>query len=67
MRKKTRSEKAMEKKVEQAYYATCSGIQIDIMDISKVFAHGLKVLSEGADDAKLATEIRAFVETIRKN
>ena len=57
----------MDKKVEQAYYKTCSGIQINILDISKVFAHGRKLIADGADDDALESGVRAFVETIRKN
>jgi hypothetical protein len=62
-REKIKFNKAV-KLIESTYYKTCSGIQIDIMDISKVFAEGHKALAEGRD---LATAIRTFVETIRKN
>ncbi len=56
--------KKLDKEIEQVYYANCSGIQIDIMDISKVFAEGRKARAEGRD---MKEAIVAFVETIRKN
>lgn len=69
MKKLTRSEtiakNKADKRINAAYISTCSGIQVNIMDISKVFAHGNKLIAEGADDAALAKGVRAFVETIR--
>jgi hypothetical protein len=62
-----RQQKALDKRVEAAYYATCSGIQIDIMDISKVFKAGREALDGGADEDGLKKAVRDFVETIRKN
>jgi len=62
-----RQQNALDKKIEQAYYATCRGVQIDIMDIGKVFDAGYKALAEGADDETLKAKIVAFVETIRRN
>jgi hypothetical protein len=58
---------AIDNKIEQVYYASCRGVQIDIMDIEKVFAVGYKALAEGADDETLKAKIVAFVETIRFN
>jgi hypothetical protein len=58
---------AARKRVEEAYYRSCSGVQIDIMDISKVFAVGEKAVAEGADDTALEAAIVDFVQTIRKN
>jgi len=64
MRKPTA--KQIDKRIEAAYYATCSGVQINIMDIGKVFAEGRRALAEGADEDGLRARIKAFVETIRK-
>lgn len=62
-----KQQKQIDRRVEQAYYATCSGVQIDIMDIGKVFDVGREALGAGADEAKLHEVIVAFVDTIRKN
>jgi len=66
-RRSKRIENAIDKRVERAYYATCSGIAIDVMDIGKVFAFGRTKVLAGEDDAALGASIRAYVETIRKN
>jgi hypothetical protein len=58
---------ALDKKIEQIYYASCRGVQINIMDIEKVFDVGYKALAEGANDETLKAKIVAFVETIRFN
>jgi hypothetical protein len=59
--------KKIDKRIEAAYYRTCNGVQIDIMDISKVFRVGKAALDMGADEAGLETAIKDFVETIRHN
>lgn len=56
--------KKLDKEIERIYYANCSGIQIDIMDIGKVFDAGRKAAAEGRD---IKEAVVAFVETIRKN
>jgi hypothetical protein len=58
-----------DKRIERLYYANCAGIQIDIMDIGKVFAEGRKWISAnpGIGDVGLAAALIAFVHTIRKN
>lgn len=62
------TKKQIDKLVERCYYDTCSGIQINIMDISKVFAAGRAAYAEGVTDPdELGARVRAFVETIRKN
>lgn len=68
----TRSEKIaynkIEKRIERAYYATCRGIQVDIMDIGKIFQHGRRQIEmHQLDDTALGASIREYVDTIRKN
>jgi hypothetical protein len=67
----TRAEKIKrnrdDKLIEQAYYATCSGIQIDILDIPKVFEAGRAELARGTGYDALKLAVRAYVDTIRKN
>jgi hypothetical protein len=60
--------KICDQRIERAYGASCSGIQINIMDIGKVFQHGRRQIDmHNLDDAALAVSIREFVETIRRN
>jgi hypothetical protein len=63
MRKQSKAEKAIDRRIENAYRATCSGIQIDIMDIGKVFARGREILATGVGDSRLGVELREYVTT----
>jgi hypothetical protein len=65
--RQTPQQKQIDRTVEAAYYRACNGIQIDIMDIGKVFAAGRQAIAAGKQGADLDTAIRAYVETIRKN
>lgn len=60
------TQKKIDKLVEAAYTRSCSGVQIDIMDISKVFRAGAVAVREGKRDAELDKAVRAFVDTIAK-
>lgn len=63
------TQKTIDKRIEQLYYKTCSGVQIDIMDIGRVFNAGRIAVRDNPDidDAALASVIVGFVATIRKN
>jgi hypothetical protein len=67
MKRKSKAEKVAEARVDRAYRATCCGIQVNIMDIPKIFAFGRIKVDAGEDDAQLAASVRAYVETIRQN
>ena len=58
---------ATDKTIERIYYATCSGVQINIMDISKVFAVGRASIAANDDEAMTTRKIVEFVQTIRSN
>lgn len=65
--RKTKAEKLAEARVDRAYRAACSGIQVPMLELPKIFAHGLARVAAGDDDAALAASVRAYVETIRVN
>lgn len=54
------------KRVELAYCRVCSGVQIDMMDIVKVFQVGEDALAQGATEVELEKTLVEFVATIRK-
>ncbi len=54
-------------RVTRCFNAGCSGVQVGVMDLSKVNRVGLEGIDAGDDDAALTARIKAFVETIRKN
>ena len=65
--RQSKAEKLADKRIERAYYKTCSGVQIDVMDIGKVYRAGQAAIASGADDSALESAVKAFVETIRHN
>jgi hypothetical protein len=57
-----KEQKAMKTRVERAYYAGCSGIAINIMDIGKVFAFGEEYIRRmSPTDEELKDAIFLFV------
>jgi len=62
-----RQQNAADKRINALYCRLCSGVQIDIMDIGKVFKAGYAAIEGGATDEALGEAIVAFVQTIRKN
>ena len=65
--RQTKADKLIDKRVEASFYKHCSGVQIDIMDIGKVFAVGKDAILSGADDETLGRYLTDYVNTIRKD
>jgi hypothetical protein len=62
-----KEQKQRDLRIEKAYRRTCAGVEVNIMDIGKVFKAGYAALDAGADDAGLEKAIVDFVATIRLN
>jgi cystathionine beta-lyase/cystathionine gamma-synthase len=64
----TRAEKIaankLDKEISKLFHENCSNIQINMMDIPKVFAAAKRARMEGRD---MKEEIIFFVQSIRKN
>lgn len=63
----TRKQKQEEARVSAIYNRLCSGVQIPIMETSKVMAVGLTALRAGDDDQTIGEKVVAYVQTIRTN
>lgn len=55
---------ALDREIERIYYRRCGGVQINVMDIGKVFAAGREAASQGAD---VEAAIVAKVQELRQN
>lgn len=58
------TEKAKDKMIETAYRKVCSGIAINIMDISKVFKAGHEAINNGLRDAELENAILTVTQSL---
>lgn len=63
-KKAAKAIKSVDRRIEAAYYRTCSGMQINIMDIGKVFAKGRELVAAGVDDTALGEGLKACVNAI---
>jgi hypothetical protein len=66
-KRQSKADAAIERRIEEAYRRSCSGIHIDMMDIDKVFRAGRTAIEGGADEAALQVALRDFAEAIRRN
>lgn len=58
-----REERQLEKAIEGAFYSCCSGVQVPILEIRDVFAHGRKfLLSDEPKPHGIGHELRAFCQ-----
>lgn len=64
MTKEQKALKAIDKQIEQVYYRKCSGIQINIMDITKVFKEGRRLIAESKSGEELDAAILSYVQSI---
>jgi hypothetical protein len=67
MPRQTKEEKALDARITRIYGQSCSGVQIPLMAIPKVFAAGKAAAAAGGDDSAVEAAIVAFVATIRVN
>jgi hypothetical protein len=63
-----RQTKTQDARINHLYMQRCSGVQIDIFDISKVFRSAAAfIAANNPTDQQLGDHIHAFVQTIRRN
>jgi len=70
--RQSKEDKKLDELIASIYHRNCSGIQINIMDMSKVFVEGKRAAvsaqADGRDVPEAVTSaIVAFVQTIRTN
>jgi hypothetical protein len=63
-------QRKQDKMIERAFYLSCTGLAISILDIDKVFKHGRRLIEENNwnefNTGELAADLRAYVETLAK-
>lgn len=60
-----KQENLNDKRIERLYRERCYGIEINIMDITKVFRVGREGISLHLDDQQLGDRIHTYVQSIR--
>ena len=64
MARQSKADKALDREIDKLYRENCANIQINIMDIPRIFAEAKKARTEGRD---MKDAIVSFVNSIRKN
>jgi hypothetical protein len=67
MKMTKKQQKAQDARINRLYCQNCSGLEINVLDISKVFREGHRLIAEGADDAALAAGLLAFTQQLARN
>jgi cystathionine beta-lyase/cystathionine gamma-synthase len=67
MKKQSKADKLIDKQIDLAYRETCSNIEVNIMDIPRIFEECRKAILAGSTNDELKIVVREFVESIRKN
>lgn len=67
MARQSKAEKAIDKRISDAFNAVGKGVEIPLMDIPKIHAKGKEAIAQGANDEALRQVISDFLQTIRKN
>lgn len=65
--KPTKAEKLADKRIEEAYYRTCSGVQIPIMKIPAIFRSVRAAMKPDTTDEQLDVLVKVTVDMIRVN
>lgn len=60
-----RQSNQLDKQIEAIYYANCSGVQVDIMDIGSIFKAGRDAAAGGPE--AMTAAVLARVAEVRKN
>lgn len=53
--------------IDRIYRKNCSGIKINILDISSIFRKGMDALEAGQTEEELTKTLVDYVQSIRKN
>lgn len=67
MARQSKEDKRAHDTISRIYITIGKGIEINVMDISKVYQVGKDALRDGATEEQLTERLRAYLETIRKN
>jgi hypothetical protein len=67
VKKQTKAEKAIEKRIAAAYHRTCSGVQIPMLQIPAIFRSIAAAMTPTTTDEQLDVLVQVTVEMVRIN